>query len=1118
MTATVTTGNPPAAPRPLLERAREQAALRGPFVPRALLQSLAAQPLDAATLREGLVGLSALCSEVKTADGYRWSLKPQPRRDTLAALVAQGRLGEALSGVMPDPDDEFGRVLADALRGHSPDMATLSAGQLDELRAVLPIVNALPPSGAGALPTEADLTAELAQRHDAAALQWLLPTPLIGRDAEIERLLVYAGAPAPLVATPLRLDGIGGSGKSALLAEVVGRLRAADTPALVLWLDFDQAGLANADDAVLMLEAARQLAVYRPALRAPAAAFREQALQRLQSRGERSASEYDSAASASSELWSLWTYLLGQALPTQEPVLLIFDTFEEIMLRGDSEVQHVIRWLTVLRSEGRLGGLRCVLSGRALPDDTTLRALLGAAEPPLTLGELAPPAAEALLAVYLGHLGRVAADFPCAELVALYGGHPLLLKILARHLAEAGTEGAQALIDAARGAGNGQASAAGFDRRFAQSFLYTRLLRRLRSDDPDVERLAYPGLALRRVSADLIQHVLAEPCGLHAVDAARAQALFDKLARQIWLVEPGPSADVVLHRRDLRRLMLLAMAGADKADRAAAHAIHRAAAGWYDDGRDRHLAPEDQKLEAWYHWLMGDGMGDSTGDDSGDDNARVPASLPQPAEAMRLVSYLGADIDNLPLRSRAHVKFQAKRSLTEAEAAALDALSQQLRQRQMAQRRTKRGGNVFDERPPAEIPLAAKAPAGAAPLPSPTLAPPAPAPQSARTRGTAKGRGGARAGSAGADFPPAVLLGSAPPTDAAAPASVELLRDAFAAGRLDVLRQQWEAAVDAFLGAAIGKPINEGDAPDEFCHWPVWHSAMLALTDATLRDALLGRLRDAAHDARLDAGRPLLPWRIDSLASGHALAMLLALLGEPLPGSLLRLGWRAGRQQRGVDDLRRWQLLESTTPGQTVHLLEPAMLRDFTREVVAAWTAQPPTPRLRLPDDARYRAALQPLQDRGQNEPRPAPPLSALPRPTTTLGIRAEPGALLDPASRLLLRGLSPELYPLLRGAATELPDQQLQAFAVAARGRALVWPAELQPDALGTALLRDRRRWIATLVDFSDRCGLLTDLAADCAEHALPTQRDRLHAIHQLVTAYDRRLLGAPGAASEPG
>ena len=59
-----------------------------------------------------------------------------------------------------------------------------------------------------------------------------------------------------------------------------------------------------------------------------------------------------------------------------------------------------------------------------------------------------------------------------------------------------------------------------------QGYLYRRIL--LHIQDDEVRRAAYPGLVLRRVTPDIIQKVLAEPCKVEVPDETAAQNLFDR--------------------------------------------------------------------------------------------------------------------------------------------------------------------------------------------------------------------------------------------------------------------------------------------------------------------------------------------------------------------------------------------------------------------------------------------------------------------------------------------------------------------------------------------------------------------------------------------------------------
>jgi hypothetical protein len=157
-------------------------------------------------------------------------------------------------------------------------------------------------------------------------------------------------------------------GKSALLAELVSRSRAGEWKGLpVVWLDFDRPKLANADFFDLMSEFARQFAMYRPV----AAQRIHKFCKALELSADRhtSSTSYEGHASATSVIISLWNDYVAPALDEQSPLLLILDTYEEVLIRGEAELSKVNQWIIALVYEYQLRGLRVVFSARTLPEE-----------------------------------------------------------------------------------------------------------------------------------------------------------------------------------------------------------------------------------------------------------------------------------------------------------------------------------------------------------------------------------------------------------------------------------------------------------------------------------------------------------------------------------------------------------------------------------------------------------------------------------------------------------------------------------------------------------------------------------------------------------------------------
>ena len=264
----------------------------------------------------------------------------------------------------------------------------------------------------------------------------------------------------------------------------------------------------------------------------------------------------------------------------REDLVLIFDTFEQVAIRGPEVMQRFATFIELVLSI--FPQARVVISGRgqiALPLDMQL----------MRLADLDPTVADAVLEA----LG-VADEKRRSQIGRIFGGNPLLLRLAG----EAYNSGKLSLDDLARFEAEARSLR-------VQGLLYTRILGHIR--DPEIERLAHPGLVVRRVTADVIRVVLAEVCD---IDPARAEVIFARLPNQIDLFEPAfnpaevqpgdPLADqsALGHRQDLREAVLEVM-GDDPRWRNVLPQIHRRASIYYQE-----RAGAIARAEQLYHLLM----------------------------------------------------------------------------------------------------------------------------------------------------------------------------------------------------------------------------------------------------------------------------------------------------------------------------------------------------------------------------------------------------------------------------------------------------------------------------------------------------------------------------------
>jgi hypothetical protein len=179
-------------------------------------------------------------------------------------------------------------------------------------------------------------------------------------------------------------------------------------------------------------------------------------------------------------------------------------------------------------------GLRVIVSGRAELEDRPAQQL--------ALGDLEPKAAMEVVVA-----GGAPSDV-AAKVVELVGGNPLCLQLALQVLHREG-------LEALNGLAAGDLAVAGAIRsQIVQGWLYRRILGHVR--DKEVVKLAWPGLTVRRIDPQVIREVLAEPCGLSVPDDAAAHDLFERLSREVALVQPG-RAGALYHRPDVRRIMLV---------------------------------------------------------------------------------------------------------------------------------------------------------------------------------------------------------------------------------------------------------------------------------------------------------------------------------------------------------------------------------------------------------------------------------------------------------------------------------------------------------------------------------------------------------------------------------
>jgi hypothetical protein len=419
-----------------------------------------------------------------------------------------------------------------------------------------------------------------------------------GRKKELAELREYAGVlpPGTTLQTvkrvfesvfdlqqqpPLLIVGVGGVGKSTLVSRfILEHARALEIHRFPFaYLDFDRPEINPSEPLTLLIEAVRQLGIEYPQARmqcdslgrawAENAAGSHRTIE-AQSKSLRTTTSANQALSiAIADFASMVTTLGAKG----SPVLFVLDTFEEVQWRSAGSVDAI--WNLLEGLQEKMPRLRVVLAGRADVEGKKTRTL--------ALTGLDSESAVAFLRSHGINDERVA-----KRVAQQIGGSPLSLQLAAELYRQEGADEGGELAISSR-----TSLFFKMDSALLQRQLYTRVLNHVH--DPNVRKLAHPGLVLRRITPELILEVLAEPCGIKIRNLEDAQRLFHALKREVALVSEAPDGSV-RHRRDLRMVMV-ELLRADSAVRV--DDIHERAIVYYKD----HSTTAVERAEEIYHRL-----------------------------------------------------------------------------------------------------------------------------------------------------------------------------------------------------------------------------------------------------------------------------------------------------------------------------------------------------------------------------------------------------------------------------------------------------------------------------------------------------------------------------------
>lgn len=409
---------------------------------------------------------------VSNPESRFWSLRVDERQRLIQSADSFEALRDARGNDAIDHDGQ--RVIDRVLKGPPFVLENEDEALLPYWLQVVRWFSSIVPE----LPTPIEVNNNLERRRIRSRFREIAGDDFKGRVKELLRLKVWFEDHGK---GPMTISGIGGIGKSALIARFAITL---PPTIMLLWLDFDRADLAPDDARSVLTLLIRQASVQSKAFVKPDIT-----------------GEWQEAAKACGAA-------LAKILTHATDTLLVLDGFE--VAQYVKQYQEIWKVLEILLEH--VPTLRVIVSGRAPVNGLRLR---GKEAEKIHLTGMAVEDA----AGWLKQHGVTDANV-LKQILDIADGVPFVLK-LAVHLSRAG--------------GNLSDIPEDLPQKLVEGYLYQRILDRILNEK--IKGIVWSALVLRRITAPLIKAVLSEniPSGMNE------SQVFAELSREMGLVDGSVS-------------------------------------------------------------------------------------------------------------------------------------------------------------------------------------------------------------------------------------------------------------------------------------------------------------------------------------------------------------------------------------------------------------------------------------------------------------------------------------------------------------------------------------------------------------------------------------------------